>query len=253
MVRRSDVSDLSETFRRKTVLVTGSAGSIGTKLVKALATFEVKRIVVFDSLAAAHEWNIACGHKIHFLRGDVTQDDDLQAAFKEHPQIVYHLAAHFANQNSVDHPELDLMVNGMGTLKVLEHASRVGVDRFIYASSGCGIYGRDSPMPFTEEYVSTQLYTPYQVTEMLGGLYTRMFHSLYDLPVVNPRFFNSYGPGEVPGRYRNAIPNFFYGAMSGNALPLTGTGEETRASAYVGDIASALLARAHSDAAWRYT
>src|SRR2546422_2838193 len=249
MVRRSDVSDLSETFRRKTVLVTGGAGSIGTNLVKALATFEVKRIVVFDNLSSAHEWNIPRGPKIHFLRGDVTQDDDLQAAFKEHPQIVYHLAAHFANQNSVDHPELDLMVNGMGTLKVLEHASRVGVDRFIYASSGCGIYGPDTPMPFTEEYVSTQLYTPYQVTKMLGELYTSMFHSLYDLPVVNPRFFNSYGPGEVPGRYRNVIPNFFYWAMNGQSLPITGTGDETRDFAYVDDIVRGLIACAQYDEA----
>ncbi len=243
------MDDLSETFRRKTVLVTGGAGSIGTNLVNSLATFDVKRIIVFDNLSSAYDWNIPRGPKIQFLQGDVTRDEDLRQAFKEHPEIVYHLASHFANQNSVDHPELDLMVNGLGTLKVLEHAHLVGVNRFIYASSGCGIYGPDTPMPFTEEYVSTQLYTPYQVTKMLGELYTSMFHSLYDLPVVNPRFFNSYGPGEVPGRYRNVIPNFFYWAMSGKALPITGTGEETRDFAYVGDIVSGLLACAHYDEA----
>src|SRR2546428_10533960 len=242
------MDDLSETFHRTTVLVTGGAGSIGTNLVNALGAFDVKRIVVFDNLSSAYEWNIPQGPKIQFLRGDVTRDEDLRQAFKERPQIVYHLASHFANQNSVDHPELDLMVNGLGTLKVLEQAHLVGVDRFIYASSGCRIYGPDTPIPFTEEYVSTQLYTPYQVTKMLGELYTSMFHSLYGLPVVNPRFFNSYRPGEGPGRYRHVIPNFFYWAMNGKALPITGTGEETRDFGFVGDSVSGLLAGALSGA-----
>src|SRR2546423_9897341 len=124
---RTEMGDLSETFRRKTILVTGGAGSIGTNLVKALATFDVKRIIIFDNLSSAHEWNVPRGPKILFLRGDVTRDEDLRRAFKERPQIVYHLAAHFANQNSVDHPELDLLVNGLGTLKVLEHVHLAGV------------------------------------------------------------------------------------------------------------------------------
>src|SRR5205809_4601493 len=239
---RSDMGDFSETFRRKTVLVTGGAGSIGTNLVNAVASFDVKRIVVLDNLSSAYEWNIPRGPKIHFLRGDVTRDEDLRRAFRERPHVVYHLAAHFANQNSVDHPELDLMVNGMGILKALEHARRSAVERFIYASSGCGIYGSDTPMPFTEDFVSMDLHTPYQVTKMLGELYTNMFHNLYDLPIVNARFFNSYGPGEVPGKYRNVIPNFFYWAMKGQPLPITGTGEETRDFTYVGDIVNGLLA-----------
>nr|QNO46314.1 GDP-L-fucose synthase [Methanosarcinales archaeon ANME-2c ERB4] len=51
-----------------------------------------------------------------------------------------------------------------------------------------------------------------------------------------------YGPGEVPGRYRNVIPNFFYWAMSGHALPITGDGTETRDWTYVDDIVGGLLA-----------
>src|SRR2546425_11575559 len=134
------MDDLSETFHRKTVLVTGGAGSICTNLVSAIASFDVKRIVVLDNLSSAYEWNIPRGPKIHFLRGDVTRDEDLQRAFKERPHVVYHLAAHFANQNSVDHPELDLEVNGLGTLKVLEHAHLFGVERFIFAASRGGLY-----------------------------------------------------------------------------------------------------------------
>jgi len=243
------MDETSEAFRKKTILVTGGAGAIGSNLAHVLSAFDVKRILVLDDLSSSYEWNVPKGPKVQFLNGDILNDKDLARAFKVNPEIVYHLAAHFANQNSVDYPELDLQVNGLGILKVLEHAQRAGVERFIYASSGCGIYGSDTPMPFTEEYVSMDLYTPYQVTKMLGELYTNMFHNLYDLPIVNARFFNSYGPGEVPGKYRNVIPNFFYWAMNEQPLPITGTGEETRDFTYVGDIVNGLLACAAADEA----
>ena len=49
--------------------------------------------------------------------GDILDDENLKRAFKEKPDIVFHLAAHFANQNSVDNPEKDLMINGIGHFK----------------------------------------------------------------------------------------------------------------------------------------
>jgi nucleoside-diphosphate-sugar epimerase len=97
-------------------------------------------------------------------------------------------------------------------------------------------------MPFEEHDVSIHLHTPYQVTKLLGELYTNYFHNLYSMPIVNARFFNSFGPGEVPGKYRNVIPNFFYWAMKGMPLPITGDGTETRDWTYVGDIVQGLLA-----------
>src|SRR2546426_7866932 len=243
------MEDPLEAFRRKAILVTGGAGAIGSNLAQALTGFDVKRILVLDNLSSSYECNIPKDPKIQFVKGDILSEEDLARAFRGHPQIVYHLAAHFANQSSLDNPELDLQVNGLGILKVLEHAQHAGIDRFVYASSGCGIYGTDTPMPFTEDHVSMDLYTPYQVTKMLGELYTNMFRNLYDLPVVNARFFNSYGPGEVPGKYRNVIPNFFYWAMQERSLPITGTGDETRDFTYVGDIVNRLLACASSDQA----
>jgi len=234
-----------EAFNEKTVLVTGGAGAIGSNLVKTLSNLETKKIIIIDDLSSSYEWNILASPKVAFIKGNILDDEKLRWAFKEKPQIVYHLAGHFANQNSVDNPETDLMVNGMGTLKVLEHAHLVGVERFVYASSGCGIYGADSKMPFEEHDVSMKLYTPYQVTKMLGELYTNYYYNLYHLPIVNARFFNSYGPGEVPGKYRNVIPNFFYWAISKQPLPITGTGDETRDFTYVGDIIDGLLAMAY--------
>ncbi|MBC2746622.1 MAG: NAD-dependent epimerase/dehydratase family protein, partial [ANME-2 cluster archaeon] len=150
--------------------------------------------------------------------------------------------AHFANQNSVDNPETDLMINGIGTLKVLQYAQLAGVKRLVYSSSGCGVYGLESKMPFEVHDVSISLHTPYQVTKLLGELYTNYFHNLYGLPIVNARFFNVFGPGEVPGKYRNVIPNFMYWSMNSLPLPITGDGTETRDWTYVDDIINGLLA-----------
>ncbi|GAF85072.1 unnamed protein product, partial [marine sediment metagenome] len=67
------------------------------------------------------------------------------------------------------------------------------------------------------------------------------FHNYFGLPVVIGRFFNVYGPGEIPGRYRNVIPNFIYRAKLGRALPITGTGKETRDFTFVEDIVDGIL------------
>jgi len=243
------LTEVYEAFEGKTVLVTGGAGAIGGNLVRKLNELDTSKIVILDNLSSSYEWNVAKGEKIQFIKGDILDDEKLKWAFRSKPDIVYHLAAHFANQNSVDNPETDLMVNGMGTLKVLQFAQLVDVERFIYASSGCGIYGSDSKMPFEEHDVSMKLYTPYQVTKMLGELYTNYFYNLYSLPIVNARFFNSFGPGEVPGKYRNVIPNFFYWAMNGLPLPITGSGDETRDFTYVGDIVDGLLSMTYYEEA----
>lgn len=243
------MTEVYEAFEGKTVLVTGGAGAIGVNLVKKLSELDTKKIIILDNLSSSYRWSVPKGEKIQFIEGDILNDEKLKWAFRSKPDIVYHLAAHFANQNSVDNPETDLMVNGLGILKVLQYSQLQDVDRFIYSSSGCGIYGSDSKMPFEEHDVSMKLYTPYQVTKMLGELYSNYFHNLYELPIVNARFFNSFGPGEVPGKYRNVIPNFFFWAMNGIPLPITGTGEETRDFTYVSDIVEGLLSMVYHDEA----
>lgn len=229
-------------YQGKTILVTGGAGCVGSNLCKKLSNLNAANIIILDNLSSAYEWNIPKKENITFVEGDILNDEDLKRVFKEKPDYVFHLAAHFANQNSVDNPEKDLMVNGIGILKVLEYAQLVNVERFVYSSSGCGVYGLESKMPFKEYDISINLHTPYQVTKLLGELYTNYFHNLYDLPIVNARFFNVFGPGEVPGKYRNVIPNFFYWAMNGKPLPITGDGNETRDWTFVDDIVEGLLA-----------
>ena len=228
-------------YEGKTILITGGAGCVGSNLSRKLSEMNVEKVIILDNLSSAYEWNIPKAENIQFVNGDILNDEDLKRVFKEKPNYIFHLAAHFANQNSVDNPEKDLMVNGVGILKVLQYSQLVGVERFVYSSSGCGVYGLESKMPFKEHDISINLHTPYQVTKLLGELYTNYFHNLHDLPIVNARFFNVFGPGEVPGKYRNVIPNFFYWAMNRQPLPITGDGTETRDWTFVDDIVEGLL------------
>jgi len=227
-------------YEDKVVLVTGGAGAIGSNLTRALVDLGAQ-VIALDDLSSGQLWNLPSSPNLLFVKGSILDGVILKRVFFERPQIVFHLAAFFANQNSVDHPERDLMVNGVGTLRMLEYSVLTGVERFIYASSGCAIYGSEMPLPLKEDFVTMHLSTPYQITKMLGELYCNFFHHHYGLKVVKPRFFNSYGPGEVPGQYRNVIPNFIYWAMKGLPLPITGTGEETRDFTYVGDLVDGLL------------
>jgi len=235
------MAEYRDAYRGKKVLVTGGAGAIGSRLVRNLCDAGAATVLVLDDLSSGYRWNLPSAANLLFVQGDVLDEVKLKRIFFEGPQVVFHLAAFFANQNSIDHPESDLQTNGLGTLRLLQYAQLGKVERFVYASSGCSIYGSSAPLPLREEFMSLNLSSPYQITKMLGELYCNFFHNQYGLPVVKTRFFNSYGPGEVPGQYRNVIPNFIYWAMQGKPLPLTGTGEETRDFTYVEDICDGLL------------
>lgn len=228
-------------YKGKTVLVTGGAGAIGCNLVRALSELEAKRVIILDDLSSAEVWNIPNENNVLFIEGSIVDENELKRVFNERPDVVFHLAALFANQKSLDYPEHDLNINGLGILKTLQYASMNHVSRFVYASSGCSIYGSKGKLPLTEDQISLYHTTPYQITKMLGELYCNFFNHQYGLPVVKARFFNSYGPGEIPGQYRNVIPNFIYWALQGKPLVITGDGSATRDFSWVFDLVEALL------------
>ncbi len=228
-------------YKSKNILITGGAGCIGSNLAEALIKAEAGKIIILDDLSAAEKWNIPTAPNVVFIQGSILDEEALKRAFSERLDLVFHLAAHFANQNSVDNPETNLMVNGLGTLKVLQYSCRTRVGKFIFASSGCSVYGSQAPLPLKEDFVSLHLDTPYQITKLLGELYCNFFYNHYGLPVAIARYFNVYGPGEVPGAYRNVIPNFIYWALHQQKLPITGTGEETRDFTFVEDIVDGTL------------
>ncbi|QEE16047.1 NAD-dependent epimerase/dehydratase family protein [Promethearchaeum syntrophicum] len=236
------MDDYLKYYKDKIVVITGGAGAIGSNLTKKLIELDAFVIVV-DDLSSSYEWNLPQNAtNLLFIKGDIADDIVLKRIFNEKPDLLFHLAAFFANQNSVDYPEKDLNTNGFGTLKLLEYSAIYGkLQRFVYASSGCSIYPTNAEMPYKEELTNMYMTTPYQITKMLGELYCNYFFKIKKVPTVKARFFNSFGPGEVPGQYRNVIPNFIFWAKSGLPLPITGTGEETRDFTFVGDIVDGLI------------
>jgi UDP-glucose 4-epimerase len=217
-------------------LVTGGAGAIGSNLTSALLAAG-HQVTVIDDLSSGHRDLVPAGARM--IAGSIEEDDALAEAFAGRPAWVLHLAALFANQNSVEHPERDLLVNGLGTLKLLERATTCGATKLLYTSSSC-VYGHKAVM--REDDVNLECDTPYAITKLLGEQYCRFWSRHHGLDTVIVRIFNTYGPHEYPGRYRNVIPNFIKLAMEGQALPITGTGNETRDFNFVSDTVAGIMA-----------
>src|SRR6185295_18865944 len=191
------------------VLVTGGAGSIGSNLA-ALLVERGHDVTVLDDLSSGHRDLVP--PSVRFVHGSIEDEGALAQAFDARPQWVFHLAALFANQNSVDHPQRDLAVNGGGTVKVLQQAVLSNAAKLLFTSSSC-VYGHKEVM--REDDQAYDLDTPYAISKLLGEHYCRYWSRQFGIDTVVVRLFNTYGPHEYPGRYRNVIPNFFALAMRG--------------------------------------
>ncbi len=227
---------MSEPIR--TAVVTGGSGAIGSQLVRRLLALEAERVIVVDDLSSGYRWLLPDDSRVSLVVGDVSDLFTLLPQLES--PLVFHLAAFFANQNSVDHPLDDLHTNGRGTLTTLMWSAEQRARRVVYASAGCSIAGHNIDAPIREDMpVSLDLDTPYQITKALGEFYCNYFAP--QVSTVRCRFFNSYGPGEVPGPYRNVIPNFIWRALHDEPLIITGTGDETRDFIYVDDLVDGLI------------
>jgi UDP-glucose 4-epimerase len=238
--------DGQRAMQPRAFVVTGGAGAIGSRLVRRLLHEGAESVLVVDDLSSGYRWLLPDDPRVQFAEQDVAKLADGSPRIDS--PVLIHLAAFFANQNSIDHPLDDLHTNGEGTLAALLWARKNEARAFVYASAGCSIAGHGIDAPIREDMpVSLHLDTPYQITKALGEFYCNYFQA--SLVTVRCRFFNSYGPGELPGAYRNVIPNFIWRALHDEALIITGTGEETRDFIFVDDLVDGLVRAATSSAA----
>lgn len=226
--------------QKKYILVTGGAGAIGSYLVNTLCLTKKYKIDVIDNLDSGHRDNLIKNSKVKFFKGSILNKKFLKKFKNRGYTHIYHLAACFANQNSIEHPKKDLRVNIEGTLNMLQVArSQSTLKKFVYFSSSC-IYGaKNTPMSETD---IPNPDTPYAISKLAGEHYTNFFNHFYNLPTNNLRLFNIYGSNERSGRYRNVIPNFINSALNSQSLCITGDGSDTRDFTYIDDAISYILA-----------
>lgn len=218
------------------LLITGGMGAIG-KNVAAAAINKGFDVVVLDDFSSAGGGTL--DKKVQVHKGSVEDHVLVEKLLKDSVEYVIHLAALFANQNSVDNPRADLSTNGLGSLNVAQMSAQVKIKRVVYASSSCVYENSNVALSETSEVGGFD--TPYALTKYLGEKYFELYGHLDELDYSTVRIFNSYGPYEFSGKYRNVIPNFLKLAMNRKPLPILGTGSETRDFTYVTDIAEGML------------
>ena len=88
-------------------------------------------------------------------------------------------------------------VNVIGTLRLLDTARRIGLEKFIFSSTGGAIYGNPEDNPCSEATPVSPI-SPYGLSKYMAEQYIELFHRLYRLNYTNLRYGNVYGPARTP-------------------------------------------------------
>jgi UDP-glucose 4-epimerase len=217
------------------VLVTGGAGFIGSNVCDALKAAGHEPIA-FDNLSSGKRENLSEG--IRLIEGDI-RDPKLDAIFeRERPDAVSHHAAQIDVRKSVADPIYDADINLLGLLRVLEASVKVGVHRFLFASSGGACYGEQETFPATEDHPSRPV-SPYGTSKAAGELYLGYYRAEKGLSFAALRYANVYGPRQDPHGEAGVVAIFAQRLLQGQPCTIFGDGLNTRDFVYVGDVARA--------------
>ena len=224
-----------------TILVTGCAGFIGSHVCTLLLNkgFNVIGVDNFDPFysRSTKELNLA-KFKTHpafsFYEIDITTGLDAIEAMNI--KAVIHLAAKAGVRPSIEDPAGYLNANIVGTQKVQEFMQARAINKLVFASSS-SVYGNNKKMPFSEDDNVDNPISPYAFTKKAGELMNYTFHHLYNIDIINLRFFTVYGPGQRPDL---AIHKFVERIAKGQPLVLFGDGETARDYTYVDDTVSGI-------------
>jgi UDP-glucose 4-epimerase len=221
------------------VLVTGGAGFIGSHVVDTLLEAG-HHVVIVDNL-----WEHGGGKmenlnpRASFYKMDI-RDPALQNVFEEEqPEAICHLAAQHSVKISTDDPQHDASVNILGLINLLQNATRFGVQKIIFSSSGA-TYGTVEKMP-VDENTRQNPESPYGTTKMASEFYLRFWKNMYGLDFTILRYGNVYGPRQDPLGEAGVIAIFSRQILLNEPVRIDWDGEQQKDYVYVRDVARANL------------
>lgn len=233
----------------KTILVTGSAGFIGSNLVLELLKSESKATIIgLDNVndyydVSIKEWRLSeiekaaaessCSY--HFIKGDLADRAVIDRLFADYkPTVVVNLAAQAGVRYSITNPDAYIQSNLIGFYNILEacrHAEPA-VEHLVYASSS-SVYGSNKKVPYSTEDKVDNPVSLYAATKKSNELLAHTYSKLYNIPSTGLRFFTVYGPA---GRPDMAYFGFTNKLRKGETIQIFNYGNCKRDFTFVDDI-----------------
>ena len=229
----------------KRILVTGSAGFIGSHL--ALRLLERGDTVIgldnhndyYDpALKEARLARFSSHPNYTHLRADLADRGAIEAAFSQYkPHRVVNLAAQAGVRYSIDNPMAYIDSNIVGFAHILEGCRHHGVEHLVYASSS-SVYGANTTMPFSVHHAVDHPLSLYAASKKANELMAHTYSHLYQLPTTGLRFFTVYGPWDRPDM---ALFKFTKAILAGEPIQVFNHGQHMRDFTYVDDIVEGLV------------
>lgn len=239
--------------KKKTFLVTGGAGFIGSHLAEALLKAG-QVVLAIDDLSTGKRENIdhLLSHRsFNFARASIT-DELVMDRLASVSDVIIHLAAAVGVKLIVDHPVHTIETNVMGTQAVLKAALRYRC--FTLLASSSEVYGKGNGPPFAEDDdvvlgPTSKCRWAYAQSKMIDESLGLAYHREYGLDVLAFRLFNTVGPRQTD-QYGMVLPSFIRQALRGQPITVYGDGSQRRCFCDVRDVVAAIMLLAEET---RYT